>query len=106
MLIDLLKNEITQEEYTRENDIHIIYKKLPKKVYGFIHKYRDINLIIINWNISKELKKRTLIHELAHFELHHLDKNFIEFNIENIEDEADRYVKFLLENIKEEKINE
>ena len=106
MLIDLLKNEITQDEYIRENNIRIVYKKLPKKIYGFIYRYRDINLIIINWNISKELKKRTLIHELAHFELHHLDKNFIEFNIENIEDEADRYVKFLLENIKEEKRNE
>ena len=99
MLIDLLKNEITQEEYTRENNIRILYKKLPKKIYGFIHKYKDINLIIINWNISKTLKEKTIIHELAHFELHHLDKNFIEFNIENVEDEADRYIKFIFESI-------
>ena len=52
MLIDLLNKEISQEDYTRENNIKIIYKKLPKKVYGFIHKYKDINLIVINWNIS------------------------------------------------------
>jgi Zn-dependent peptidase ImmA (M78 family) len=105
MLIDLLKNEISQEDYIRENNIKIVYKKMPKKVYGFIHKYRDINLITINWNISKRLKKKTLIHELSHFELHHLEKEFFEFNIENVEDEADKYIKFLLDNIKEENNN-
>lgn len=102
MLIDLLKNEITQDEYIRENNIRIVYKKLPKKIYGFIYRYRDINLIIINWNISKDLKKKTFIHELAHFELHHLDKNFIEFSVENVEDEADKYVNFLLDSIQED----
>ena len=96
MLIDLLNKEISEEEYIRENNIKIIYKKLPKKVYGFIHKYKDINLIIINWNISKKQKKITLLHEFAHFELHHLDNNLFEFNIQDVEDEADRYVKFLL----------
>lgn len=103
MLIDLLKNEITQEEYIRENNIRIIYKKLPKKVYGFIHKYRDVNLVIINWNISKELKLKTILHEFSHLELNHLDKDnpLFEFYIENAEDEADGYVDFLLESIKE-----
>lgn len=99
MLIDLLKEEISQDDYIRENNIRVVYKKMPKKIYGFIHKYRDINLIAVNWSISKELKKKTILHELAHFELHHLEKEFFEFNIVDIEDEADRYVKFLLENI-------
>lgn len=103
MLIDLLNKEISQEDYTRENNIKIIYKKLPKKVYGFIHKYKDINLIVINWNISKSQKKKTLLHEFAHYELHHLDKELFEFNIENVEDEADNYIKFILESIEETK---
>lgn len=100
MLIDLLNNEISEKDYFIENNIKIIYKKLPKKIYGFIHKYRDINIIIINWNISKEKKKKTIIHELAHLELHHLDRQqeLFSFSIENIEDEADKYVKFLIEN--------
>lgn len=106
MLIDLLKNEISQEDYIRENNIKILYKKLPKKVYGFIHRYRDINLIIINWNISKELKHKTILHEFSHLELNHLDKDnpLFEFYIENAEDEADEYVDFLLNTISNRKI--
>lgn len=100
MLINLLNEEIEEKEYLILNNAKIIYKKLPKKIYGFIHRYRDINLIIINWNISKEKKKKTILHELAHLELHHLDRNqeLFAFSIENIEDEADKYIKFLLEN--------
>lgn len=98
MLFNLLNNEITEEEYLRENNAKVVYKELPKKVYGFIHRYKDINLIVINWNISKEKKKLTLLHEFAHLELHHLDKDLFAFSIEGIEDEADRYIKFLLEN--------
>ncbi len=96
MIMDLLNQEITEYEFMELNNIRVVYKKLPKKIYGFIHKYRDINLIIINWNISKEKKKETLIHEFAHFELNHLDKDFFDFKIENVEDEADKYVKFIL----------
>ena len=40
MLIDLLNNEISEKDYFIENNIKIIYKKLPKKIYGFIHKYK------------------------------------------------------------------
>ena len=100
MLIDLLNGEIEEKDYLNINDVRIIYKKLPRKVYGFIHRYRDINIVIINWNISKERKRNTILHELAHLELHHLDRNkeLFAFSIENIEDEADKYIEFLLEN--------
>lgn len=101
MIIDLLNQEITEDEFMELNNIRVVYKKLPKKIYGFIHKYRDINLIIINWSMSKEKKKETLIHEFAHFELNHLEKNLFEFKIENIEDEADKYIKFIIKNIKD-----
>ena len=99
MLSNLLENVITEDEYIRQNNIRIVYKRLPKKIYGCIHKYRNINLITINWNISKEKKKNTLLHEFAHFELHHLEKDFFEFKIQDIEDEADRYIQFILESI-------
>lgn len=98
MLINLLTGQIEQDEYLNFNNIRIVYKKLPQKIYGFIHKYRDINLIVINLNISKKLKQKTIIHECAHYELHHLDKEIFEFSIKDIEDEADKYVKYLLDN--------
>lgn len=101
MLIELLRGELTQEEYLIINNARIIYKKLPKKIYGFVNKYKDIYLIVINWNISKEKKVKTILHEFAHIELHHIDKNseLYAFSIENAEDEADNYIDFLLDNI-------
>ena len=49
MLISLINNEISQEEYLIQNNCKVIYKKLPKKIYGFIHIYKCINIIVINW---------------------------------------------------------
>lgn len=104
MLIELLTGEFNQEEYLIINNARIIYKKLPKKIYGFIHRYRNINLIVINWNISKEKKQKTILHELAHLELHHVDKSeeLFAFSIEDVEDEADRYINYLMNNIEKE----
>lgn len=98
MLTCLLNNEIDEQQYLIEHNAKIIYKKLPKKVYGFVFKYRNINLVVINWNISKNKKKLTLLHEFAHIELSHLNKceQLLEFSIENAEDEADEYIKFIL----------
>nr|DAE03662.1 MAG TPA: IrrE protein [Siphoviridae sp. ctMYJ33] len=98
MLTYLLNNEIDEQQYLIEYNAKIIYKKLPKKVYGFVFKYRNINLVVINWNISKDKKKLTLLHEFAHIELSHLNKceQLFEFSIENAEDEADEYIKFIL----------
>jgi len=101
VLYNLLNNEIDEQTYLLGYNAKIIYKKLPKKVYGFVYRYRDINLIVINWNISKEKKKMTILHEFAHIELSHLDKkrNLLEFSIEDIEDEADKYIKYILNNL-------
>lgn len=98
MLTCLLNNEIDEQQYLIEHNAKIIYKKLPKKVYGFVFKYRNINLVVINWNISKDKKKLTLLHEFSHIELSHLNKceQLLEFSIENAEDEADEYIKFIL----------
>lgn len=101
MLQSLLLNEISQDEYLLTNDITLLYKNLPKKVYGFIFKHKNKNIITINQNISDQKKKITILHEFAHFELNHLDKSeyLLEFKIEDIEDEADKYIKFLMESL-------
>lgn len=106
MLESLLCNEISQEEYMIMNDINILYKPLPKKVYGFIFRYKNRNIISINQYISDYKKKMTILHEFAHLELNHLDKKkrLLEFKIEDLEDEADRYVRYLLESIKESEV--
>ena len=97
MLVSLLNNKIDEKEYLREYNAKILYRKLPKKVYGFVFKYRDVCIIIINRSLSEENKKKTLLHEFAHIELGHLDKELLEFSIENVEDEADKYIKSLME---------
>lgn len=99
MLISLLNGEISQKDYMNYNNIKVIKIDLTKRIYGFIFSYRNINLIVINKNISKSKAKTTLLHEFAHLELNHLDKIYLDFKIEGIEDEADRYIEFLLENI-------
>lgn len=101
MLQSLLLGEVSQNDYLSMNEITLIYKKLPKKVYGFVFKYKTRNVIAINQNISEQKKKMTILHEFAHLELSHLDKKryLLEFKIENIEDEADRYIKFIMDNL-------
>lgn len=98
MLLALLNSEITQEEYLYQNDIELRYVKLPKYVYGLIYKYKDKILIAINKSLSDQKKKKTILHEFSHFELKHLDSFLLEFKIEDLEDEADRYIEFLLNN--------
>ena len=100
VLISLLKGEMSQDEYINYHNIKIINTKLPRRIYGFILNYRDINFIIINKYLSKEKYDITLLHEFAHLELSQLDKMYLDFQIEGIEDEADRYVKYLLDMIK------
>ena len=101
MLKSLLLNEMSQNDYLSINEITLFYMKLPKKIYGFIFKYKNKNIIEINEYLSNQKKKITMLHEFAHLELSHLDnkKRLIEFKIENVEDEADKYIKFILKNL-------
>lgn len=97
MLVSLLNNEIDEKEFLNEYNAQILYRWLPRRIYGFVFKYRDVCIIIINRSLSEENKKKTLLHEFAHIELGHLDKDLLEFSIENVEDEADEYIKSLME---------
>lgn len=99
MIIDLLKGNITQQELLWCYNANISYLNLQDGINGFVFNYRDINNIIINSNLSKYKKKITIIHELAHIELNHLyqNKDLFEFYIQDYEDEADKYIKSLLE---------
>jgi Zn-dependent peptidase ImmA (M78 family) len=101
VLFSMLKGEITQDEYLNYNNTVIIKKEFPRRIYGLIFDYQNRYFIVINKYISYYKQKKTILHELAHMELCHLDKKrLLEFKIEGLEDEADEYVKQLLEGIK------
>ena len=99
----LLKGEITQQELLNYYNANITFIPLNKGINGFIKCYRGIYNIFININLSYYKRKKTIIHELAHIELNHLNQinnDLFAFYIDKFEDEADKYVKHLMENQK------
>jgi len=101
-LYNLLSGEITQKELLNYYNVTIIYEDLPKQINGYVFDYDNINFIIINKYLSYYKRKKTILHELAHIELNQLnqiDKELFSFKVNKYEDEADRYVKFLLDSI-------
>lgn len=102
-LHNLLSGEITQKELLNYYNANITYIRLPKYINGCVFPYKGINNIYINESLSYYKKKKTIIHELAHIELNHLyqiDKE-IYYKKDKYEDEADNYIDFLLNNIKQ-----
>ena len=97
MIRDLLEGNISQDDYFNLHNIITLEEYLPKKIYGFVYRFRDINYIVINKNLSTLKKKYTLLHEFTHIELNHIDKKkrLLEFKIEGLEDEADKHLKKL-----------
>ena len=101
-ILSLLNGEITQKDLLNYYNVTITYEKLPKNVNGYVFNYKGIYNIMVNKNLSYYKKKKTILHELAHIELNQLcqyDKDLFALNIEKYEDEADRYIKFLMEEI-------
>ena len=99
-LLNLVNGDVEEQEFLHYHNINVTYTKLPRGIYGFVFQYFGIYNIFINENISSFKKKNTLLHELAHVMLNQLeqtDKDLLAFKIENYEDEADKYVEFLLE---------
>ena len=102
MIINLLKGYITFEELLRYYNANISYINLPDRINGFVFSYKNINNIFVNNFLSCNEKKIAILHELAHIELDQLgqiDKDLFAFKINDYEDEADKYIKFLEESI-------
>lgn len=103
MLKELISGEISQQEVLNYYNANIFIKDLPIEVRGYVFSYKDINCIVINKNISYYKRKKTLLHELAHIELNQLcqaNNDLFAFHIQEYEDEADKYIEFLKESIK------
>lgn len=102
MIIELLKGNITQQDLFNYYNANITYVSLSKGINGFVFNYKGIYNIIINSNLSYYKKRKAILHELAHIELSHLDqdKTMLEFNRNGYEDEADRYIKYIKDNLK------
>lgn len=98
-LYNLLSKQITQDELLNYYNATIVYDNLPNKINGCVFNYKSINVIIIDGNLSYYKKKKTILHELAHIELNHLNQtdSLTAFKIDKYEDEADLYIRSLLE---------
>lgn len=97
-IIDLINKEITQQELLNYYNACITYAKLPNKVDGYVFQYKGIYNIFVNKELSYYKKKKTILHELAHIELNHLnqiDKDLFAFRINFCEDDADNYLKMI-----------
>jgi len=100
-ILNLLKGEITQQELLNYYNATITYEYLPIGINGCVFQYDGIFNIFISQELSYYMKRKTILHELAHIELNQLEQannDLFAFKINKYEDEADRYVKFLLEN--------
>lgn len=103
-ILNLLLGEITQKDLLNYYNVNITYIELPTKIDGYVFHYKGINNIFIDKNLSYYKRKKTILHELAHIELNQLNqinKELFSFKIDKYEDDADRYVKFLLDSINE-----
>lgn len=102
---ELIEGEITQKDLLNYYNATIVYVTLPKKINGFVFNYDGVNFIMIEKNLSYYKKRKTILHELAHIELNQLnqiDKDVAYLKIDKYEDEADRYIKFLIECMEEQ----
>lgn len=98
----LLNSDISQQDLLNYYNVVITYNDLPRFINGFVFNYKGIYNIIINSNLSYYKKRKSILHELAHIELSHLnqDKTMLEFNRNGFEDEADSYLKFIRADLK------
>lgn len=100
---NMLKGNITQEELLNYYNATIQFVDISfDNIRGFTDYYNGIYTIYINKNISYYKKKKTILHELAHIELNQLcqyDKDLFAMKVDKYEDEADRYIKELEENL-------
>ncbi len=99
---ELLKREITQQDLLNYFNASIEYLHLPINIDGCVFNYRGINVIFIEKDLSNYKKRKTILHELAHIELSQLeqrDKDLLALHTKEYEDEADEYIKKILNEI-------
>lgn len=104
-IMNLIRGEVTQNDLLSWYNATIVYDNLPRFVNGYVFNYDGVYFIMINEVLSRYKKKKTILHELAHIEKHHLcqaDKDLFAFYIDKYEDEADEYIKEILEEVKNE----
>ena len=98
-LYNLLNKEIDLDDLLNYYNANITLIDLPPYIHGFIFQYENIYNILINKNLSYYKRKKTILHELAHIELNQLcqaNNDLFAFHINKYEDEANRYIKFLI----------
>lgn len=102
-LKNLILNNISYEEYLNYNNIIVEEIYIPyQNIRGFVENYKGLYYIYINKNIGINKKKTTLLHELAHIELSQLcqiGNDLFAFHIDDYEDEADKYLERLKQEI-------
>lgn len=106
-IYNMLCGDISLKELLNYHNANITYIDLSNGINGFVFEYENIYNIFINKKLSYYKKKKTIIHELAHIELNQLNqlnKDLFAFHINKYEDEADKYIKFILSAINEQQI--
>lgn len=101
---ELLNKDITQTELLNYFNTTIQYDYLPDGINGCVFNHKGIFVILINTTLSYYMKRKTILHELAHIELCQLeqkDKDLFALKIKQYEDEADIYIKKIINEIKE-----
>ena len=102
-IYNLLCGEITQKDLLNYYNATIIYETLPREIDGCVFNYDNVNFIMIDKRLSYYKKRKTILHELAHIELNQLcqcNKELFSMKIQKYEDEADKYIKVILDKIK------
>lgn len=93
---NLLDSDITQDEFLRENNATLLFKKLPIEIGGLIVRKNDINIIIINDYLSDNDKRKAFLHEITHLELGHTYQyRMLDNNSDIYEQEVDNYINNL-----------
>lgn len=101
-LFNLLKKEINQQDLLNYYNATIVYDKLPNGINGLVFSYESVNIISINKSLSYYKRRKTILHELAHIELNQLnqiDNDLFAFKVDKYEDDADLYIKMLMEEL-------
>ena len=102
---NMLLGIITQDELLNYYNAIIVYENIIySNIRGLVDLYNGYYFIYINNNMSYYKKKKTILHELAHIELAQLeqaDNDLFAFKVDKYEDEADKYLKKILTEIKE-----